>query len=259
MSESEDEHTATGAIDIDSRTQFVDIADDQVPHPSNPTISASEQASHQPNPENQQSIPRIEIVHYPSTLAGAPVTDSAHQQAYYETYHTRMGDANDFYMPFHSKMDWEVARWVKSHCLSATATNELLAIDGVSFSCSLYILLSLIMFQLSDKLGLSFKNARELNSIMDYKLPRRPHFESYDIKMAGETVTVYARNIISCIKALYGDATFAPHLIFQPEHHYEILGDQRHRVYHDMHTGDWWWEVQVCDLSVLNYQLTFMM
>ena len=107
-SDSEDEHIDTGAIDIDSWTQLVNIADDQVPNPPN-TISPSEQASHQPNPENQQSIPHIEIVHFPLTSAGAPVINGAHQQAHYEAYHTRMGDANDSYVPFHSKMDWEVA------------------------------------------------------------------------------------------------------------------------------------------------------
>lgn len=225
---------------------LVDITDDQVRYPPN---STSKQASHQPI-ENQQSIPRIEIVHYPSTLAGAPVTNGAHQQAYYEAYHTMMGDTNDFYAPFHSKMDWEVVQWIKSHCLSITAMNELLAIDSVSLSCLLYILLLLIMFQLSNKLGLSFHNSRELHFIMDYHLPHRPPFESLDVKIGGDTVTVHVCNIISCIKALYGDAAFAPHLIFQPECHYEILGNQHCQLYHDMHTGDWWWEVQVCALDL---------
>ena len=106
------------------------------------------------------------------------------------------------------------------------------------------------MCQLSEKLSLSYKNSRELNSILDSKLPCRPPFQSRDIEIAGETVTVYARNIISCIKALYGDAAFAPHLIFRPERHYEKFGTRRHRLYHDMHTGNWWWEIQVCTIFI---------
>ena len=59
-------------------------------------------------------------------------------------------------------------------------------------------------------------------------------------------MTVYARNIISCIKVLYGDGAFVPHLIFRPECHYEKVGAHRCRIYHDMHTSNWWWEIQVC-------------
>ena len=80
---------------------------------------------------------------------------------------------------------------------------------------------------------------------MDSKLPPQPPFQAHDVEIAGETVTVYSHNIISCIKALYGDATFTPHLIFRPERHFEILGNRRHQLYHDMYTSDWWWEEQV--------------
>ena len=49
---------------------------------------------------------------------------------------------------------------------------------------------------------------------------------------------------MDCISSLLGDPNFAEHLIFSPEHHY---GDQDMtvRLYHDMHTGKWWWDTQV--------------
>ena len=49
---------------------------------------------------------------------------------------------------------------------------------------------------------------------------------------------------MDCISSLLGDPNFAEHLIFSPERHY---GDQDMtvRLYHDMHTGKWWWETQV--------------
>ena len=85
----------------------------------------------------------------------------------------------------------------------------------------------------------------ELNCIMDSKLPPHPPFQAHNVEIVGETVTVYSCNVISCIKALYGDAAFVLHLIFRPKHHFEISGNQRHQLYHDMYTSDWWWEVQV--------------
>ena len=80
--------------------------------------------------------------------------------------------------------------------------------------------------------------------MIDNGLPSRPPFHRYNLTVAGETVPIYMRGILECIQALYGDAEFAQHLIFKPERHY-TLEEPRQRLYHDMHTGCWWWEVQV--------------
>ena len=98
--------------------------------------------------------------------------------------------------------------------------------------------------QLVDTLGLSYKNTRDLNNIIDSKLPGRPRFRREDVTVGGETFAMYSRDILECIKALYGDADFAKHLLFKPERHYTD-NDMKRRIYHDMHTGEWWWQVQV--------------
>jgi hypothetical protein len=98
--------------------------------------------------------------------------------------------------------------------------------------------------QLVDALGLSFKTSRELNKIIDCELPGRPRFRREDVVVGGETFSMYSRNVLECIKALYGDADFAKHLRFKPERHYKY-NDRSQRVYHDMFTGEWWWQVQV--------------
>jgi hypothetical protein len=96
----------------------------------------------------------------------------------------------------------------------------------------------------SERLGLSFQNSRELNQIIDERLPSRPKFERHDIVIEGETFEVYFRDIMDCINSLYGNPEFAPHLVFAPERHYSDT-DKTRRVYHDMYTGKWWWETQV--------------
>ena len=62
--------------------------------------------------------------------------------------------------------------------------------------------------------------------------------------MADVTLQLFSRDILQCIRALYGSAAFARYLVFLPERHYR---DANHtmRLYHDMHTGKWWWAVQV--------------
>ncbi|KAN0140483.1 hypothetical protein V8E53_001692 [Lactarius tabidus] len=55
--------------------------------------------------------------------------------------------------------------------------------------------------------------------------------ESQDLTIGEETLTFYFRDVMQCIRALYGDPEFACDLVFAPERCY-------------MHTGDWWWAVQ---------------
>ncbi|KAF8876086.1 hypothetical protein BD779DRAFT_1613361 [Infundibulicybe gibba] len=130
------------------------------------------------------------------------------------------------YSPFTSKIDWEIAQWAKFRGPSSTAFTELMAIDG-----------------LVDKLGLSFKNSKELNRIIDKGLPERPAFERHSIEVGGEIFDVYFRDIMACIKGLYSDPDFAPYLIHAPERHY-VDESQQMRMYHDMNTGEWWWSTQ---------------
>src|SRR6267378_658653 len=99
--------------------------------------------------------------------------------------------------------------------------------------------------QVPEKLNLSYKNSRELNKIIDEKLPGRPKFVRNEVVVAGEAFELYSRDVIECIKGLFGDPDFAPYLVFEPERHYADA-DKTVRLYHDMHTGRWWWATQVC-------------
>ncbi|KAG5642676.1 hypothetical protein DXG03_002334 [Asterophora parasitica] len=99
------------------------------------------------------------------------------------------------------------------------------------------------VFQFQEHLKLSFKNAAELNKIIDDKLPIRPRFQWNEIVVAGEAYDVYFRDIIACIKVLYGDPHFTQILVFTPEQHY-VDRDAGVQLFHDMHTGKWWWEMQ---------------
>jgi hypothetical protein len=107
--------------------------------------------------------------------------------------------------------------------------------------------LTCILSQVVTQLGLSFKNVKELNDIIDRGIPRssRPMFQREEIIIGNEAYNVYFRDVIECIRALYGDPEFAPYLVFRPEEHY--VDDSRQvRLFHDMHTGRWWWSTQVC-------------
>ena len=61
---------------------------------------------------------------------------------------------------------------------------------------------------------------------------------------SGQGFDVHYRPIMDCLKSLFNDPNFAQHLIYAPERHYADQ-DATIRVYHDLHTGKWWWNVQV--------------
>lgn len=119
-------------------------------------------------------------------------------------------------------------------------------IEGVST----IILLALILYnllmssQVGDHLGISFKNSRELNKIIDSKLPGRPSFVCKEIMVGSEVCELYFCDIAACVKSLSGDPNFAPYLVFQPEKHYTNEIKEVH-MFHDMHTSHWWWSTQV--------------
>lgn len=105
---------------------------------------------------------------------------------------------------------------------------------------------------MAERLSLSYKNSRELNNLIDSKLPSgRPPFQRHEIVVAGEAFEVFYRDILQCIEALFGDPEFAPILLLLPERHYGD-SDRTVRVYFDMNTGKWWWATQVRNPSLRN-------
>ncbi|KAH9060410.1 hypothetical protein EDB83DRAFT_2506630 [Lactarius deliciosus] len=170
---------------------------------------------------------RPHVVSYPNN-AGQPVCPVSEKAALtdQERYLNSLGDQTNPYAPFKSRMDWEIALWAKMRGSSSSAFTDLMGIDGVV-----------------DKLGLSFKNSMELNRVIDTQLPGRPSFKRMGVELGGEVFDVYFRDIMDCVRALYSDPEFSPYLVYAPERHYV---DEKCdlRMYHDMHTGEWWWSTQ---------------
>ena len=100
-------------------------------------------------------------------------------------------------------------------------------------------------FQLANALGLSFSSAEELNKIIDKKLPNGlPQFIREEVELAGQKYEFYHRNILECIRVLYGDPELAECLAHAPEKHY-TGPDKRSRIFSEMNSGRWWWIRQV--------------
>jgi hypothetical protein len=73
--------------------------------------------------------------------------------------------------------------------------------------------------QICERLGLSYHSSQQLNNIVDSFLPEIPKFQRDSVIMGGEVFELHSRNIIDCIKSLFGDPEFTSHLLLVPERH----------------------------------------
>ncbi|KAH9021347.1 hypothetical protein EDB85DRAFT_1895731 [Lactarius pseudohatsudake] len=134
---------------------------------------------------------------FPLGLAGAPISDVSQSVAGTQAPYP---GTESIWSPFWSQRNWDFARWAKKRGPTSMSVTELLAIDGVV-----------------ESLGLSYRNARELNRIIDEEMPGLPKFKCEEIRLG--------------------------RLVFAPKRHYK---DANHttQVFSEMHTGKWWWSVQ---------------
>lgn len=113
-----------------------------------------------------------------------------------------------------------------------------------------------VLRRLVERLELSYRTTRELNSIIDNNLPGPPPFQCIELDVGNEHLEFFCRDALQCIRSLYGDPEFTKGMAFAPERHY--TDDERTcHVVNEMYTGDLWWSVQVRSINYYERELTF--
>ncbi|KIY61666.1 hypothetical protein CYLTODRAFT_495138 [Cylindrobasidium torrendii FP15055 ss-10] len=138
-------------------------------------------------------------------------------------------EGHNFYHPFASKLDWEVAKWMVSEGIAHSAFDRLLQIDGVK-----------------EKLGLSFKNTAGVHRTLE-DVPRRAgkwHIKHLTFPdREDDPFILRHRDILEAVKALWGDPKFAGRIVYRPSKVFTDRG-KKHRIVNEMWTAEWWWQVQ---------------
>ncbi|KAF8897000.1 hypothetical protein CPB85DRAFT_1377632 [Mucidula mucida] len=174
---------------------------------------APQQVPDTADPAAKARLASVHVTHF-GGKAGAPIPDTPVTPNAYLLYEAALRGGTDKprpgkYGPFSSEMQWKIAEWAKLDGPSASSFTRLLSIHEVT-----------------ERLDLSFKNTTQLNDIIDKKLPcLRPKFISEEIVIADRS---FDHNEYLC---------------FAPERHYADE-DKTQRLYHDFHTGRWWWDTQ---------------
>ncbi len=114
-----------------------------------------------------------------------------------------------------------------------------------------------IQKQIQEKVEPSFKDKRTFLSKID-KLPSAlgTEWKCEEFELVGnvlnkdgtpvvQTIELWKRDPVACIKELMQDPQFAKHMRYAPEKMYTDEG-MKHQAFDEMATGKWWWAMQAC-------------
>ncbi|KAF9061039.1 hypothetical protein BDP27DRAFT_1149834, partial [Rhodocollybia butyracea] len=127
------------------------------------------------------------------------------------------------YHPFASQLDWEIAQWAVTEKISQKGLDRLLNVP-----------------QVQQKLGLSYENSRGMLKCIDEIPERCGKWRTKQLTFRdkpGEHFTVYHRDPVEAIKALWGDPAFAEHLVYKPGKLFRGAEQtENNRIYSEMWT-----------------------
>ncbi|KAJ3503514.1 hypothetical protein NLJ89_g8395 [Agrocybe chaxingu] len=207
------------------------------PPPSQRATVADVDDSEEPNmpPHTTDDLENCWIEDYPEDrkagLAGLPCQTS------FEYLRRKQQEAKvEPWAPFESKSEWELARWLMTSNVSQNKIDMFLKLESIKSGA---------------KPG--FHNSRSLLQHIDL-LPKGPEWICSPFLITGdeldkvgkqrtETVELWHRNPVDCIKELMSNPAFEEKLCYSPCHVYRSE-DGSNREYSEMWTADWWWETQ---------------
>lgn len=166
------------------------------------------------------------------------------------------------YGSFGHKSDWELGTWLFRN-VGQTAINSFLRMPMVSSdSCETELKTDLNHdIQAAERSNPSFTTTKELLNNID-ALPCGPSWTCELLRVEGdmvdeagvkavETIELWKRDPVECIRELIGNPVFRSNMAYAPEKHYTD-STSTNAIYGEAWTGEWWWNIQV-HLLCLNY------
>jgi len=92
--------------------------------------------------------------------------------------------------------------------------------------------------------GRSFRSAYTLRQYLNILNRFREYlvWAEASIDDARHATTFYYRNIVDCVRDLIGQVAYSSDMVYAPIREYDSSGEP---LYSEMHTADWWWDMQV--------------
>jgi len=90
----------------------------------------------------------------------------------------------------------------------------------------------------------SFQSAYTVRQHFDLRDPFREYLVWAEARIddSRHATTFYYRNIMDCVRYLIRQVAYSSDIVYAPIAEYDLSGQ---RLYSEMHTVDWWWDIQV--------------
>ena len=162
---------------------------------------------------------------------------SAGKQIRYEGAGEVIGDVHGFedehsdlcedpWAPFNSAQGFKLASWFIDGKVSKSRINEYFS-SGLGNA---------------ESVGYSSMHTLENHfRILDPYSQYLQWFEG-QVEDGQRTLPFFYRDVLGCVRYLLRQIAYRDDLVYAPRREYDPSG---HRIYAEMHTGDWWWDVQV--------------
>jgi len=133
---------------------------------------------------------------------------------------------DDPWSPFSSENDFNLASWFVGSKVAKSQIEAYLA-EG-----------------LGDTDSRLFRSAYTLRQHLDILEPFHEYLVWAEASMddGRHATTFYYRNIIDCVRYLTRQVAYRSDMLYAPIREYYSSGQ---RLYSEMHTADWWWDMQV--------------
>jgi hypothetical protein len=148
-------------------------------------------------------------------------------------------DKDDIWLPFASKADWELASWFSRAGISKGKIEEWFRIPEFDMPARNH-----------PKAMKSYSDLVKAVYSIPYGIPNRDEWEQQIVQVepqiAGgkaEKHKLLFRPIKACLEFLLGHEPFAPDMVWEPVK--KSYGQEAPRVYDELNTGTWWWDMQL--------------
>jgi len=133
---------------------------------------------------------------------------------------------DDSWSPFSSENDFNLASWFVRSKVAKSQIDTYFA-EGLGGTDSR-----------------SFRSPYTLRQSLDLLDPFREYLVWAEacIDDGRHATTFYYRNIIDCVRYLIRQVTYSADMVYAPIREYDSSGE---RLYSEMHTADWWWDMHV--------------
>ena len=135
--------------------------------------------------------------------------------------------------PLASAQGFKLASWFIESKVSKTRINDYFS-NGIGNSTSV-----------------GYSSMHTLENLLRHLDPYSPYLQWLEghVEDGQRTLPFFYRNVLDCVRYLLRQIAYRDDLVYAPRREYDQSGQ---RIYAEMHTADWWWDVQVLPRSLFH-------